>query len=135
RVDAAQLAPVAAIVHAAAEHGHVVHVEPAHGDGRPRRFTREALHDEHGAQAFAHADTLQLRIERAQRLAVIQDVVDDEHRAARERSAWPHALRDAAAARFAAVARDVHVIELVRKAEAPAELERRVRAAVHDGYH
>ena len=42
---------------------------------------------------FVDTDTLELGVERAQRFAVIEDVVDDEHRAARERLARPHAPR------------------------------------------
>src|SRR5512138_798550 len=85
RVQRAQLAPVAEVVHAAAEHVHVV-------DGDARKIhawaaasVRYAFYDQRGGVLLRDTDALQLRRQRAQRVTAVQDVVDDQNRAASER--------------------------------------------------
>src|SRR5258706_8659729 len=122
RIQPAHFAPVPEIIHAAAEYVDVVDRHARKVDMRPAAGIRHPLHDEHGRVLLSDTDARELGLQRAQRVTAIEDVVDDEHRASLQVRARPHSPPELARCDAAAVSRHVHVVELVRKLEAPTHL-------------
>ena len=136
-VNAAERAPVASIVHAAAEDVDVVDGDAAdgHASAAPA-CARGVLTTSTARHLLArHRDA---RAQHASARSVLpRSRMSSTTSTVRPASALLGRTRHSRsrAARVAAIPRDVHVVELVRELEALAELERGERAAVHHGEH
>src|SRR5262245_30812295 len=80
-VQRRESAPLAVIVHAAAEQIDVLGFDADEVHLRPGSTRGHFFHDEHRGVPRCNSDAVELLVQRTQRVAAVEHVVDDEHSA------------------------------------------------------